>query len=367
MYQKLVVLFTPLTLFLTYLLKHRVQPRSVLHISFHNHTTRQQVDLLQRQGYYARYLAVGTLGPSPAPDFHVCFKGPDFLRFFHDYFVFWKTISRFEIIHSHFLTMISKSDWEWAVLNKLDRKIVAHLRGCEYRNPEYIEQKDPKVNLCQNCDYARKLCSSETALKKRTQSRLHADQFLVTTKDLLDFVPAAKHLPLLSPELKRNPRPTPQDKSLRILHATNHPGLEATNHIRHICDQLRGHGYNIELRTVSGETHEKLLQELEQCDLTIGKMKMGYYANFQIESLAHEVPTICYIREDLWEKDFENAGIISCHLNNLKETLIEIYESPELLTTKKNHCHNFLQRHHNNKNTTQELIKIYEHIRPRAS
>ena len=37
---------------------------------------------------------------------------------------------------------------------------------------------------------------------------------------------------------------------------------------------------------LTGVTHERVLRELADADLSIGKMKMGYYANHQIESMA---------------------------------------------------------------------------------
>ena len=58
--------------------------------------------------------------------------------------------------------------------------------------------------------------------------------------------------------------------------------------------------------------HDQVIKAFSEADLAIGKMKMGYYANTQIESMVIGVPTITYVRPEFITKELQDSGFILC-------------------------------------------------------
>ena len=61
--------------------------------------------------------------------------------------------SRYEVIHLHFMTTLTRSGWELEWLKRMGRKVVVHWRGCEIRNRERNMTLHPEFNLCEGCEY----------------------------------------------------------------------------------------------------------------------------------------------------------------------------------------------------------------------
>src|SRR5262249_9743660 len=152
--------------------------------------------------------------------------------------------------------------------------------------------------ICQECDYNASICTSKINRKRRRLAEKYGDLFLVTTPDMKDFVPEAEHLPFFAPEVKPNAyalqcsNSTRNKDEIKIVHVTVHPGIEGTKHIQAVIDQLREKGFKINFTFLKNVPHERVFEELADADLAIGKMKMGYYANAQIESMSFGVPTV---------------------------------------------------------------------------
>ena len=124
-------------------------------------------------------------------------------------------------------------------------------------------------------------------------------------------------VPVIAPLRSGEPRP------FRIVHATNHPGIEGTRHIVAAVESLKKKGYDIELRLLSGVTQERVLAEMADADLTVGKMKMGYYANAQVESLALGVPAVTCVRPEFLTPELVESGSIFATIDTLEATLEE--------------------------------------------
>ena len=121
----------------------------------------------------------------------------------------------------------------------------------------------------------------------------------------------------------------------KIVHATNHPGIEGSRQIRDAITSLVAKGHAIDFVELNGVTHDRVLAELADADLSIGKMKMGYYANLQVESLAAGVPAVTCIREEFVTDAIRESGLILASLDTL-QTVIEHYLThPEELARKR--------------------------------
>lgn len=346
------------------LFRRRYVPRSVLHVSYMVHVPYFTVRLLRSQGMKADYLAINNSPHWDQCDYLFERHRYWFIRAVREWILFWKVIARYEIIHSHFMVMPSNYNWEWFWLKLMKRKLVVHYRGCEIRDFQMIQQDHPDINICQKCDYHRSICTSHHNQIKRNKALKMADLSFVTTPDLLKFAPTAIHLPFFSPY---TPLPSSYTKKtnsqvIKIVHATNHPGIEGSQEIEKCMNHLIKKGYAIDYIYLSGVSYECILKELCNADLSIGKMKMGYYANFQIESMSLGVPAISFVREEYHTQDLDESGLILTSLTQLEEDLEHLIINPHLIERKKLLCRLSVQRLHNNSSITKDLRKYYQKI-----
>ena len=361
-------LLRPVNLLLCRLRRHATYPDSVLHISYMVHIPWYTTRILRRHGWKADYLAIGRSPYWDRSDFTV--PGDWRLsRSLREFLLLWTVIARYEVVHLHFMITMSESGWELEYLKRMGRKIVVHYRGCEARDRERNMALHPAINICQRCDYDATICRHPVNRLRRELARRYGDHVLVTTPDLRDFVPEAEHLPFFSPEVESAPAEEPPPlagRAFRIVHVTNHPGIEGTEEIRAAIERLRQKGHDIEFVFLRGVRHEQVLEAYRGADLAIGKMKMGYYANAQIESMAMGVPTLTYVRPEFVTPELEDSGLLLTTLPALESTLEHYLTHPEALAAKRRVARASALRLHDNARIAGRLIDLYSRLRDRA-
>lgn len=342
--------------------------RSVLHVSYMVHVPYNVTRVLRRHGLKADYLAVGT---SPVWD-KADFRAPRGLgpirQPIEEFRCFWNVVARYEAVHLHFGITMSESGWELPWLRRLRRPVVVHYRGCEARNRDRNMKLHPEGNICEQCDYAPRICEIPEVLRRRALADRYGTTFLVTTPDMLDFTPAAEWLPFFSvdagdgrsipPAADPGPRGTAA-RPFRIVHATNHPGIEGTGRIRAAVDEVRRRGIPIEFVFLRGAPPDEVLRETAAADLTIGKMKMGYYANAQIESLSLGVPAVTYVRPEFRSRELEESGLILTSLDELADTLEYYLRNPTALAEKRARAQASVRQLHDNDRLAARLMAVY--------
>lgn len=357
-------LLSPLNIVLTPIFRSRATPRSVLHVSFLVHVPYHLVETMRGRGIRAAYLAVGDNPHWDKCDYHLRHLKIPMAQAVRDWLFFWRVMCKFDVVHCHFMRTLSLHYWELPVLKRLGRRIVVHFRGCEGRDRIANMSLHPDMNICQECDYDPYICGTPANKKGREAFRRYADAILVSTPDLQDFWPEGVHVPFFIPEVLPAPAiraawsPTGK-RPFKIVHATNHPGIEGTHWISRAIAALIRDGWPIEFVNLRGVSHEKVLAEFADADLAIGKMKMGYYANAQVESMALGVPTITWVRDAFMTEDLRNSGFIFCTLDNLKQTLRHLLEHPEVLAAKRAIARASIMRLHDNDALVQRLSRLY--------
>jgi hypothetical protein len=316
------------------------------------------VRILREQGVEADYLAWGDSPWWNNADFVFRPTRWPVVSVLWEMWWVWRVVSRYEIVHSHFMVTISRSGWEWPLLRRMGRHIVVHFRGCEIRDRARNQQLHPGMNICEECDYVPPLCVKN---RQRRQLALeHGSAFLVTTPDLKDFMPTAEHVPFfLTPDGLAAARPRTADRPFKIVHATNHPGIEGTRQIRQAVESLKEKGYDINFVELQGVTHDRVLAELVDADVTIGKMKMGYYANLQVESLAAGVPAITHIRDEFITPELASSGLILATLATLEATLERLLSNPAELDQKRRLAQSSAAALHDNTKIAEQLKRLY--------
>ena len=354
----------PVNVVLAFILRHRVRSRSVLHVNYMNHVPYYWVKILRQHGVDAAYLAVGTSPYWNKSDYSFEPAKHPLATALKEFWVFWTVVARYEVVHAHFMITHTRSQWELPFLKRMKRTLVVYWAGCEIRDRDRNMQLHPKVNICQVCDYDASICRSPLNKARQRMAKQYGDVTLVSTPDLRDFVPEGIHFPFFAPpdlpvSAELGLPQWPNKAVFRIVHATVHPGIEGTAEIQAIIRRLRDKGWPVQFEFLHLVEHHKVLDALREADLAIGKMKMGYYANFQIEAMAMGVPTITYVRDDLMTDELRNSGFIFATLQTLEETLEYYLQHPEALADKRAKARGSILALHNNDHLTQRLIALY--------
>jgi hypothetical protein len=355
----------PLNRVLVHVLRRRVLSGTVLHVSALVHVPYYTVRILREHGVAADYLAIGDSPWWDKSDYHYQPRRLAFVSVLQEMWWVWRVVSRYEILHSHFMVTVSRTGWEWPLLREMGRHIVVHYRGCEIRNRELNQQLHPTMNICQECDYNPAPCETPLNVRRRQVAAGSGSAFLITTPDMKDFVPDAVHIPffITRPDAVTRSAPTDRRRAFKIVHATNHPGIEASARIREAIDQLKQRGHDIDYVQLSAVTHERVLQELADADLSIGKMKMGYYANLQVESMAAGVPTVTYVRPEFMTRELEQSGFIFATLDTLVEVLGFYLSHPEALAAKRSLARQSILALHDSDRIADQYKTLYERLR----
>lgn len=366
-YRVTAFLFYPLNLWLSLLLRKK-KGRGVLHISTVTHQPYLITRHLRAQGFHADYLAKGEgwlYFNEEGKDFHmsqVRLPGP--LKFLYELWWAWKVYPKYQIIHSHFLQMVGSGFWELEFLKRMGKKIVFHFRGDDIRRKEANLRFNPELNCCQECDYPDPYCHNPQKDSLVDIARRYGDLFLVTTPDLNDFFPRAIHFPFILPELPGHLWPTETEKKsflnpIKILHLTNHDGIDGTPHIVKAVNRLKEEGYPVELIILRKVPYQELLRMYPLVDLSIGKLRMGYYANAQVESMYFGVPTMCYIREKFLGA-IPDCPIINVRPENLYDRLKFYLDHREELAKIGVRGPEFVRKYHSGSLLAQKLIEMYQ-------
>ena len=342
-------------------------PNSVLHISYMVHIPYHTVRHLRRAGMRAEYLALGRSPHWNDADFVFSPSRLPPVRLLQEFRMFWQIVARYETIHAHFMYTLTRTGWELPLLKAMGRKLVVHFRGCEARDRQRNMALHPACNICSECDHTPFICQTSDSARRRDLAQRFGDLTLVTTPDMLDFMPEARHFPFFAPaDAAPSPRTAEPGRPFKIVHVTNQPGIEGTRHIEAAVERLKQKGLNIDFAWMHDRAHADVLRELASADLAIGKMKMGYYANAQIESMAMGVPTVTFVREAFMTEALEDSGFIFATLDSLEATIEHYMRHPEELAAKRAKARSSILRLHDNDALARRLAGHYAGLHGRT-
>jgi glycosyltransferase involved in cell wall biosynthesis len=366
-YQLTAFLFYPINYLCALCLK-RIKGKGVLHICTVMHQPYIMTRYLRDQGFHADFLAKGEGWLSfdeKSWDYQIGrIRLPGPVKFIYEFWWAWRLYPRYQIVHSHFLRMIGTGFWELKYLKMMGKKVVFLFGGDDIRKKEINLQLNPELNCCQECDYPEDYCDDPRKDLLGDLAKRYGDLFLVTTPDLNDFFPEAIHFPFFLPELP-DKKPTSLGEkgtlknTFRIMHVTNHEGIDGTRYIVEAVNKLKEKGYSIELIMPRKVPFQEILSLYPQVDLTIGKLRMGYYANAQIESMYFGIPTMCYIRESFLKK-IPDCPIINVRPENLYEKLKYCLDHPDEMVARGRRGLEFVRKYHSGDLLAKRLIDLYQ-------
>lgn len=352
----------------------RTEVRSVLQFSFISHKPYMLSRVLRRQGIKSEYFALN-VGPTKGIldlgwDYAMPAKMSLRRRAVLEVFYMWTVLARYDVIHSHFKTLLSHSGWEFEYLRRLGKVIVFHYRGCDIRHRSLNMRLQPVLNCCQECDYPVGSCDTEYQHSQVAITTKYGDLFFVTTPDLADFVPRAEHIPFIHPmgvDIAAI-QPAPRSANVfRVVTSSNHPGIDGTRFIEAAVNRLRAEGRSIELIEIRGMKYRDALAVYKSADVFVGKLRMGYYNNANIETMMLGVPNMSHIREE-YRSLVPDSPIIPTTPDQVYERLSYYIDRPAELRAIGARGPAFVRAHHDPDRIVRLLLDRYnDALRNRSS
>lgn len=157
-------------------------------------------------------------------------------------------------------------------------------------------------------------------IRGKKQPLLHkivSDDFLVSTPDLLKYVPKAMLLPTQIHIDDIDYIEYKLHKPIKILHAATNRKIKGTDHIIKVVNNLKEEGFSIDFEFVENTPHKVLIKKIKESDIIIDQILIGCYGTLSVESLAAGKPVISYVRPELYPYDIP-------HIIADKKTLEEV-------------------------------------------
>jgi len=268
-----------------------------------------------------------------------------------------RSINKYDIYHFHFGTTLLPYHLDLYLLKLLGKKIVFHFHGCDAR--DYYKEIKHRYGVCAHCGHH---CNADKQ-KMIDKFVRFADAIILSTPDLLEYIPAGHYVPIAMnlEDWKFLQAPERTGTTLKVLHAPSNSTKKGTRYLQDAVAQLQNDGYDIELNLVKNIPHHQVKQYYLNADIVVDQLLIGWYGIFACEMMLLQKPVLCYIREDLL-KYAPNIPIVNTNIDTLYDNLKILIENPKLRDQIGARGKQYVEKTHDSRMIAQELISCYKNI-----
>ncbi|MEM5805351.1 MAG: glycosyltransferase [Candidatus Aenigmatarchaeota archaeon] len=187
-----------------------------------------------------------------------------------------------------------------------------------------------------------------------------ADGIIVSSPDLLEFLPEARFFPVAIDLEEWNLVKYKKDKNdtLTILHAPTDRFIKGTDIILKTINELKKEGYNIRFLLLEAIPRVEVKKFYSKADIVIDQILLGWYGVFSVECMALGKPVCAYIRDDL-KKFAKGCPIINVNKENIKEKLKKVIESKNLREKISKKSVKYVKKVHDSVKIAEKIINFY--------
>ncbi len=233
-------------------------------------------------------------------------------------------LGRYDLYHFHFgRTLIPPHNFDLPLVRGLGGRVVFHYHGCDVRNRAHMLATHARAT-CTECD---PFCIPARQQRILASAKRHADAELVSTPDLLESAPAARHLPVAA-DLAAYPFAPPRGAPKLVLHAPTNRLIKGTRHVERAYEALRPRFPGVRFEVAERLPWRELVARLAEADVVVDQLFMGWYGMVAVEAMALGKPVLCYIRPD-FEPRLHDCPILRCQIEDLADRLAEALTSAD--------------------------------------
>ena len=273
-------------------------------------------------------------------------------------FIFFLKSLNFDIYHFHYGRTLLPYYLDLPILSALGKKIIFHFHGSDIRNKETLYKRIDwhGKDFYQVNERRQNLC-----LK---MAKKYADRIIVSTPDLLEFVPTKKvvYLPVA---IGFDELPKPEKDQLHatitVVHSPSSRQIKGTEIILAVIQEIQKSNKDIYFKLIENATHNEVIRYLQKSDLLIDQLLIGWYGKTAIEMMALGKPVVCFIRKDLMVYH-PDLPIVNTEINNLSNVLRTLIDNVPLIKEIGHRSKIYAQKVHEAKVVGRRLAAVYESL-----
>ncbi|KKW01478.1 MAG: hypothetical protein UY52_C0009G0035 [Parcubacteria group bacterium GW2011_GWC2_49_9] len=277
---------------------------------------------------------------------------------------FFYCILHYDIFHFYSMSCFFNSKFELLLLNKCNKYVINTFAGSEAFDIQRSVLEDKQLSAYY--EYARsKPQSYFVNHKKNVEFTIkHSKEIAINGPWLIDSISRFDAIIPYS-------RPIPESKTVAsnksrenfiILHAPTNQGIKGTKYIVNTIKHLKAQGLKIELLLPDQISHEALLALIQEADIVIDQILMGWYGGFAVEVMARGKPVIAYLKTSYRQAvDFGNTiPIINASVRTLGDVLTHFYYHQDELHELSEPGREFVKKIHAPEVIAAQYAKLYE-------
>jgi glycosyltransferase involved in cell wall biosynthesis len=264
---------------------------------------------------------------------------------------------RYDVYHFHFgRTLIPPHNPDLPLYHALGQKVVFHYHGCDIRNRAYMLATHTHAT-CTECD---PFCHPQRQKVILSSAQRFADAELVSTPDLLESAPRARHLPVAA-EMARYPFALSTGAPKVVLHAPTNRLIKGTRYVENAYQALAPTFPSVRFEVVDRIPWSGLRDRMAESDVVVDQLFMGWYGMVAVEAMAMGKPVLCFIRPD-FEPRLDRCPIVRCTKEDLAERLAMLLSDPARRRDLGEAGRAYVEREHAAPVIAQRLIQLYREI-----
>ena len=266
-------------------------------------------------------------------------------------------LGRWDVYHFHFgRTLVPPHNWDLPLHPALGRRVVFHYHGCDVRNRAYMLATHRR-STCTECD---PFCIPARQGRILASAARFADAELVSTPDLLESAPRARHLPV-AVDLADYPFSPPNEAPRLVVHAPTNRLIKGTRYVEQAFETLRPRFPEVRFEVVERRPWSELRTILAAADVVVDQLFMGWYGMVAVEAMALGKPVLCFIRDD-FESRLMDCPLLRCTEENLADRLAEALASAGTRRTLGEQGRAYAEREHAAPVIAARLLELYRSL-----
>jgi glycosyltransferase involved in cell wall biosynthesis len=261
---------------------------------------------------------------------------------------------RYDVYHFHFgRTLIPPHNPDLPLFHALGARVVFHYHGCDVRNRAHMLATHTHAT----CTECAPFCHPARQQKILASARRFADAELVSTPDLLESVPGARHFPVVA-DLAQYPLSLPRGAPKLVLHAPTNRLIKGTRYVEAAFESLRPRFPGVRFEVVERVPWRELRDRMAEADVLIDQVFMGWYGMVAVEAMALGKVVLCMIRDD-FEPRLRGCPIVRCTKERLADSLAEVLGGETDRGALGEAGRAFVEREHAAPVMARQLIELY--------
>lgn len=274
-----------------------------------------------------------------------------------------KHAGKYDVYHFHFgRTLVPPHNPDLPLYRALGGKVVFHHHGCDVRNRALMLARHPDAAACAECD---PFCIPARQRRVLAGAARHADAELVSTPDLLESAPRARHLPVAA-VLDDYPFRPLRRAPLRVLHAPTNRLIKGTRFVERAYEALRPRFPSVRFEVLERLPWTALRDAIADCDVVVDQVFMGWYGMVAVEAMAMGKPVLCFVRED-FEPRLHGCPIVRCTKDDLAGRLAEVLSDATDRDALGRAGRAYVEREHAATAIAARLLDLYREIGARGA